>query len=105
MKSRLNAYFDTAACAADLMQAPPFGISSRNLVRGPGQNNVDLSVIRHFRATEKRNVEFRTEFFNVFSTVTFALPNNNATVPSTLRRITSTSTGPRVTQFALTYNF
>lgn len=62
-------------------------------------------MIKHIRATEKSNVEFRTEFFNVFNTVNFGLPNNNATVPSTLGRITSTSTGPRVIQFGLKYNF
>jgi hypothetical protein len=54
---------------------------------------------------EKNQFEFRAEFFNMFNTVNFAGPNNNATVPGTLGRITATSSGPRVIQFALKYSF
>ena len=50
-------------------------------------------------------LEFRAEFFNIFNFVNFSLPNNNVTVPGTVGRITSTSTGPRVVQFALKYSF
>jgi len=50
-------------------------------------------------------MEFRTEFFNTFNRVNFALPNNNVLVPATLGAITSTAAGPRVIQFALKLSF
>jgi hypothetical protein len=85
--------------------APPFGTSSRNLLRGPGQKSVDLSINKSFRVVEMNTLEFRADFFNIFNFVNFGLPNNNMTVPGTVGRITSTSTGPRVVQCAVKYNF
>jgi hypothetical protein len=49
--------------------------------------------------------EFRTEFFNLFNWTNFANPNNNIAVPATFGRITATSSGPRVIQFAFKVNF
>jgi hypothetical protein len=105
VKSRLDAYFDPTAFAVSLATAPPFGSSSRNILRGPGQKDVDLSISKSFRVTETNRIEFRAESFNIFNSVNFGLPNNNMTVPGTVGRITSTSTGPRVVQFALKYSF
>jgi hypothetical protein len=105
VKSRLDAYFDPTAFAVSLATAPPFGSSSRNILRGPGQKSVDLSIGKSFRVTEASRLEFRAEFFNLFNFVNFSLPNNNMTVPGTVGRITSTSTGPRVIQCALKYSF
>jgi len=105
VKSRLDAYFDSTAFAVSLATAPPFGSSSRNILRGPGQKSVDLSIGKSFRVTEASRLEFRAEFFNLFNFVNFSLPNNNMTVPGTVGRITSTSTGPRVIQCALKYSF
>ncbi|KAF0191910.1 MAG: hypothetical protein FD167_6035, partial [bacterium] len=45
------------------------------------------------------------EFFNAFNTVNFSNPNSNIAVPATFGRITSTSSGPRVIQFALKLSF
>jgi hypothetical protein len=102
--NRLNDYFNPAAfsCGAN---APPFGDSPRNFLRGPGQKNVDFSVVKFFRVTERSKLEFRSEFFNIFNFVNFAQPNNNGFVPATFGRITGTVAGPRIIQFALKYNF
>jgi len=54
---------------------------------------------------ERFKTELRAEFFNAFNMVNFANPNNNVVVPFTLGTITSTSTGPRVIQFALKFSF
>ncbi|MDQ1558032.1 MAG: hypothetical protein QOD32_1092, partial [Pyrinomonadaceae bacterium] len=51
-----------------------FGAIGRNILRGPSQKNVDFSVIKRFPIDERRNVEFRTEFFNLFNQVNFANP-------------------------------
>ena len=50
------------------------GNVGRNLLRGPHQNNVDFSVIKRFRFSESKSIEFRTEFFNLFNTVNYANP-------------------------------
>jgi hypothetical protein len=48
----------------------------------------------------ERGFEFRSEFFNVFNTTSFANPLN-ILESGTAGQIVSTSTGPRVIQFAL----
>ncbi|MGA9642892.1 MAG: TonB-dependent receptor [Terriglobales bacterium] len=105
--SRLNDYFNAAAFGAcsDLNNVLPFGTSPRNFLRGPGQKNVDFSVVKFFPVSERSKVEFRAEFFNIFNLVNFAQPNSNAFVPETLGKITATSAGPRIIQFALKYSF
>ena len=59
-------YFNTAAFTA----VPQFviGNSSRNPVRGPGLQNADLMIGKTFRITERVNLEFRAEAFNVSNT-------------------------------------
>jgi hypothetical protein len=83
----------------------PFGNIGRNVFTGPGQKNVDFSVVKFFPVNETIRAEFRTEFFNIFNWANFANPNNNVAVASTLGRITSTSAGPRVIQFAFKVSF
>ena len=97
------------------------GNIGRNVLRGPGQNNVDFSIIKRFPIGESKNLEFRAEFYNLFNHVNFANPISNFNaVPSTsinpnngqiignpgdFGRITSTSNNPRLIQFALKLNF
>lgn len=83
----------------------PFGNIGRNVFTGPGQKNVDLSVVKFFPITETIRAEFRTEFFNIFNWANFANPNINVAIPTTLGRITSTNAGPRVIQFAFKVSF
>ncbi|HJU93984.1 MAG TPA: TonB-dependent receptor [Pyrinomonadaceae bacterium] len=120
-QSRLNGFFNTAAFALSRpilagtnLGTPnnptfdpnnPFGNTSRNLLYGPGQKNMDFSVVKFIPIRESIRGEFRTEFFNLFNWANFANPNNNIAVPSTFGRITATSAGPRVIQFAFKLNF
>ncbi len=70
-------WFNTAAFA----QTPfgRFGTAPRTAaVRLPGITNIDFSVNKHFRLGERRNIEFRTEVFNLF--------NNYNPDPATLDR-------------------
>jgi hypothetical protein len=68
-------YFNTAAFTA----APQFviGNSSRNPVRGPVLQNADLMVGKTFRITERVNLEFRAETFNVSNTPPLNDPNGS----------------------------
>lgn len=105
VESRLTNYFNKAAFAPGCTNTAPFGASGRNILRGPDQRNVDFSIVKLIPIREATRAEFRTEFFNAFNSVNFALPNNNVLVQSTLGAITSTATGPRVIQFALKLSF
>lgn len=101
VKDRLSKFFDTSRFVAPA----GFGNSGRNILRGPGQSDVDFSVVKFIPITESVRAEFRTEFFNIFNIANFANPNSNIAVPATFGQITSTSAGPRVIQFALKVHF
>jgi len=68
-------YFNTANFTA----APQFviGSSSRNPVRGPGLQNADLMIGKTFRITERWNLDFRAEAFNVSNTPPLNDPNGS----------------------------
>lgn len=58
-----------------------FGNLPRNALRGPGFMQLDVVLNKRFRISEKRNLEFRTEIFNLFNHTNFANPSstlNNA---------------------------
>ncbi|HMS38715.1 MAG TPA: TonB-dependent receptor [Pyrinomonadaceae bacterium] len=82
----------------------PFGNTPRNFLTGPGQKNVDLSVIKLIPINERLRGEFRAEFFNLFNWVNYANPVSNIALGN-FGQITSASTGPRVIQFGFKLNF
>jgi hypothetical protein len=105
VESRLGEYFNTACfAAAPATAAGGFGDTGRNILRGPNQRNVDISIIKYFPITERTKLEFRSEFFNAFNMVSFANPVNTL-ASANVGQIVSTTTGPRVIQFALKVNF
>ena len=73
-------------------------------LRGPNQENVDISIVKFFPITERTKLEFRSEFFNAFNLVSFQNPVN-VLAAANVGQIVETSTGPRVIQFALKFNF
>jgi len=48
------------------------GNVGRNVLRGPSQTNVDLSIAKRFRLDESKNIEFRADAFNLFNHVNLA---------------------------------
>ena len=80
-------WFDTTAFARPT--GVRFGNVGRNTMRGPGVVNTDLSLFRTFKLTEKFNLQFRGESFNLSNTPHFANPNGNAN-SSSFGRITAT---------------
>jgi len=81
-----------------------FGNAGRNILRGPGLKNVDLSISRTFGITERIKLQFRAEAFNLSNTVAFGLPNANVSGGSA-GAITSLAADPRIMQFALRLAF
>ena len=68
-------YFNTAAFTSAAQFV--IGNSSRNPVRGPGLQDADLMIGKTFRITERWNLEFRTEAFNVSNTPPLNDPNGS----------------------------
>jgi hypothetical protein len=87
-----------------------FGNSGVGIIRGPDQVNFDVSIIKNTHITERQNLQFRTEFFNIANHPVFGY---NGAAPGNLARnnanlfgvINSTVGNPRLIQFALKYSF
>jgi hypothetical protein len=56
-----------------------FGNLGRDSIFGPGLRNVDFSVSKNTRLTERLSLQLRAEFFNIFNHPNFALPAHNIT--------------------------
>jgi hypothetical protein len=91
-----------------------FGDSPRNCIYGPRQVNVDFTLGKTFRLTERQSLRFRTEVFNLFNHPSFQNPlftgfanveatNSNGT--SAVGEINQTNGTPRLIQFSLKYMF
>jgi outer membrane receptor protein involved in Fe transport len=100
---RLTEYFDTSAFVSPSAFGD-FGQLGRNIIRGPKEINTDFSIMKPIPVTESQRLEFRAEFFNLFNNVNFANPVNIVT-SGNFGQIATTTTGPRVIQFALKYTF
>jgi len=88
-------WFNTAAFA---FPAPgTFGNAGRNILDGPGFQNVNASLVKNTSLTERVNLQFRAEVFNLFNHPNFGLPDNFFGSP-TFGRITS-ARDPRHIQF------
>lgn len=69
-------YLDRAAFSATTPDQP-FGNLGRNAIYGPSFLQLDLNVQKSFRITERFNVQFRSEFFNILNTTNFRPPAIN----------------------------
>jgi hypothetical protein len=61
---------------------PPTGEQGdfgRNVLRAFGASQADIALQRQFRLTEKIQLRFRSEFFNLFNHPNFGPPDNNIT--------------------------
>jgi hypothetical protein len=69
-------YFDPNAFAP--VTAVRFGNAGRNILRGPGVFNLDASVFRTFKMTERFDLQFRAETFGLTNTPAFGTPGSTA---------------------------
>jgi hypothetical protein len=63
-------------------QAGQFGNEGRNVVRGPGIEDVDLSLFKNFQIRETAHLQFRAECFNTLNHANFGLPENDLESPA-----------------------
>ena len=114
-----NAWFDAGQLQGETPLTAPFiypsngsgfyGNLGRDTLEGPGLATWDFSVIKDTRVSERFNVQFRAEMFNLLNRANFNTPNLivailNPTVPQvspTAGAVTSTSTTSRQVQFGL----
>jgi len=82
-----------------------YGNVGRDTLVGPGLATWDFSALKDTRITERLNIQFRAEIFNLLNRANFNLPNAVVFTPSgvspTAGAITSTSTTSRQVQFGL----
>ena len=54
-----------------------FGSTGRNIFRGPFQSRVDMTVFKQFKLTERFQLKFDVQAFNLFNHPSFDTPNND----------------------------
>jgi hypothetical protein len=80
-------------------QAGQFGNEGRNVVRGPGIQDADVSLFKYFNIDETRRVQFRAECFNLLNHPNFGLPVNDLESPAFGQILQAGS--PRLLQLAV----
>jgi hypothetical protein len=98
-----NQWFNPAAFK--LPAAGTFGNLGRGVYSGPGLADVDASLFKSTAITERMNLQFRAEFFNVLNHTNFGTPNatvfSSGAISPSAGLITTTATTSRQIQFGL----
>lgn len=88
------------------------GDSRRRFFHGPGLNNWDMALVKDTRVSERVNVQFRAEFFNLVNHAQFQSPSGISTFGGTNGSsntasfgVVSTAAPPRIGQLSLKLNF
>jgi hypothetical protein len=87
--------------------ATGFGNMGVGIVRGPSQSNFDFSAVKRTTVpwpSDRANIEFRAEFFNLFNHPQFADPDTGFG-DSTFGKILNTSVNSRIAQLVLRLTF
>jgi hypothetical protein len=113
--SRLNNWANPNAFIADAIipladgsqgDATGLGNVPRNCLIGPPQKNMDFTLGKTFRLTERQSLRFRTDVFNLFNHPSFANPSAvDIQNRASFAQITSVVGTPRLIQFSLKYSF
>lgn len=93
----LQRWFNTSAFAFQPFGS--FGSSGRNILEGPGYQNVNFSLVKNTQLKEELSLQFRVEFFNLFNHPNFDLPDNFLGSPTFGRVLSAQS--PRHIQFGV----
>lgn len=75
-----------------------YGNLGRNTFTGPSIYNTDMSVFKNTQITENVKLQLGIEFFNLFNSTKFTVPNNNAGDPGSFGRFDGAFPG-RVIQY------
>jgi len=98
-----NKWFDPNVFLQPPTASGFWGNATRNGLYGPGLVTWDFSAIKNTRLSERLNLQFRAEIFNLLNRANFNTPNLIVFTPSGVSGsagvITSTSTASRQVQF------
>jgi hypothetical protein len=104
-----NLWIDPKAALAGFREALAGETGSRNTLRGDGFFNLDTALSKRFTMpwSEKQNLQFRWESYNLTNTVMFdpLSASVSLTSTSTFGRLSSQLGSPRQMEFALRFNF
>ena len=95
------------------------GNAGRNILIGPGLENLDFALFKNFAIRERSALQFRWELFNALNHQNLGFPDTNFCLPPLadgatdtvhrdgcqFGRITNIQTDPRSMQFALKFFF
>jgi hypothetical protein len=97
-------YFNTSAFTINALGTP--GNASRRSFSGPGSFNSNIALLRSFRFSEARSLQFRLETFNTFNHTQFFGPAAvNGDISSPLFGHVVNTAPPRLMQLALKFMF
>jgi hypothetical protein len=96
-QQQIARWFDTSVFAANAVGT--IGTARRGQLRAPGDYNLDYSLFKNFDITERKRVQFRSEFFNVLNHANLLAPGTTVNSPSF--GVISSAQDPRILQFAL----
>jgi hypothetical protein len=108
----IGQYFNTS-----VFQAPNVGTignAPKDVFRGPGINNWDLSIFKNFPIRDRARFQFRWEMYNAFNhpsfqgvntSASFAAPGATSQLNGQFGQVTSTNGQPRVMQGSLRVTF
>lgn len=91
--------FSTARFTCPTCDANAPGDAARNVVRGPGNINLDSSLFKELQFTERYRFQLRLEAFNTLNTPHFANPDGDI-ADNTAGEITRTVGNMRIVQIA-----
>jgi hypothetical protein len=103
-----NVFKDQAAALANIRAPYPGETGQRNILRGDGYFSIDSGLSKVFRITERQNLKFAFEVFNLTNSVRFdpnSINNNPFGSPSSFGNYSTLLTRPRVVQISLRYAF
>ena len=81
-----------------------FGDVRPGSLRGPGYEQIDMSVMKSFRIYGEHKFDFRGDFFNLFNIASYSAPDSNM-ADSNFGQITGTNSTERRIQLSLKYAF
>ena len=98
------AAFTAPPLASGQQSAHAFGDARIGNLRGPNLVDFDFVLQKNFRIADHGQIEFRSEFFNIFNHPNLGLPGTYVDVPGGAA-ITNTAADNRELEFAFKYSF